>query len=161
MNIYELTLPTNTTSYYEKLNQIDMDDRSLFRLDVSAITERIIPINIQIDWGDGVIENFDKNNISLTTINVFKFSPLLLQTYTHIYTPSETSLYKSLSAQIIINYCNGDYTWFVIPIKIRTYDYFESIGDILIQNTNIMPIDNVKEHQMIISKGGYTIELIG
>lgn len=160
MNNYNLQLPTNTTSYYEKLETISIDDQFNLNLDFSLLTETILPINIEIDWGDGNIENYDKNNIDTDNINIFKFSPLLIAQYNHIYNPSETSLYKCLSAQVLVNYCNGDVTWYVIPIKIRTYDYFESIGDIILQNTNILPDNNQKEHQLLISKGGYTIELL-
>jgi hypothetical protein len=161
MNNYTISLPSNTTSYYEILPLLNMEDQSQIILDFSLITERIVPINIQIDWGDNLIENFDKNNVTPEEINIFKFSPLLLKSYKHEYIPSETSLYKCLSAQVIINYCNGDVTWFVIPLKIRTYDYFESIGDVKLLNTNILPIDgNIKEHQLLTSKDGYTIELL-
>jgi hypothetical protein len=139
-----------------------MNDTSVLTLDLSYITERIVPISVRIDWGDGSIENFDKNSSNNDIINIFKFSPLLLNTYTHQYYPSESCLYKCLSAQILITYCNGDYSWFILPLKIRTYDYFESIRDIKLINTNILPNDdNSKEHQLLTSLNRYTIELIG
>jgi len=159
MTTHTIILPSNTSSYYEKLDDVNVDDRFILTLDFSFITEIILPVNMLINWGDGVIQNFDGVNVDSNDINIFKVSPLLVN-HSHIYNPSETSLYKCLSAQVLINYCNGDYTWFIIPITIRTYDYFESIGDVTLKNTNIL-LDNKKEHQLLISKGGYTIELVG
>jgi hypothetical protein len=142
-----------------------MDDNTIFTIDLSDITETVLPTYVKIDWGDGVVEDFNENNIydkSRENINIFKFSPLLTNLYKHEYTPSSTSLYKNLSAQVLINYSNGDMSWFVIPIQIRTYDYFEAVGDVKLVNTNILPIsDNTKEHQLITTNGKFMIELYG
>jgi len=115
-----------------------------------------------IDWGDTPPEVYDISNIyNSSNIILTSTSQPLLGTYTHEYFPSSYALYKSLFAQILVNYSNGNYCWFIIPIKIRTYDYFESIYDMTLINTNILPSErNLKEHQFITAVGGYSLETI-
>jgi hypothetical protein len=165
MNTSILALSSSSTNQTEQVSLISMDDNTIFTIDLSDITETVLPTYVKIDWGDGVVEDFNENNIydkSRENINIFKFSPLLTNLYKHEYTPSSTSLYKNLSAQVLINYSNGDMSWFVIPIQIRTYDYFEAVGDVKLVNTNILPIsDNTKEHQLITTNGKFMIELYG
>lgn len=164
MNSYSLNLSSNKTEYYYVTSTLELDDLTKLSITVSDLSENNLPIYLKIDWGDGKSEIFD-NNIyvqSRDQINIFNYSPLLTQTFTHIYYPSETSLYKSLSAQVFVHYSNGDNTWFVIPINIRTYDYFESIYDLKLVNTNILPLStNIKQHQFITGKDGFTVELQG
>lgn len=159
MTNYPLILSSNNPAYVEILPLLNMDDHSTLIVDLTLINEDIPPTNIQFDWGDGNIENFDVNSIEPIGINIFKLSPLLKDGYIHIYYPSETALYKSLSAQILIHYCNGQYAWFIQPIKIRTFDYFESIGDMDLVNTTILPSNNTKEYQLLTHKNQYAIEL--
>lgn len=159
MTNYTLTLSSDDPSYVNILPLLEIDDHSTLSVDLTLINEDVPPTNVQFDWGDGLIENFDVNSIFPEGINIFKMSPLLKDGYTHIYYPSETALYKSLSAQVLIHYCNGRYAWFIQPIRIRTFDYFESIGDLSLINTNIYPIGNTKEHQLMTHKNQYAIEL--
>ena len=165
MNTSILALSSTTTNQTEQVALISMDDNTTFTLDLSNVTEIVLPTYVKIDWGDGIVEDFNENNIynnSRENINIFKFSPLLTNLYKHEYKPSSTSLYKNLSAQVLVNYSNGDVSWFIIPIQIRTYDYFEAIGDVKLVNTNILPIsDNTKEHQLITTNGKVMIELYG
>ena len=165
MNTSILALSSTTTNQTEQVALISMDDNTTFTLDLSNVTEIVLPTYVKIDWGDGIVEDFNENNIynnSRENINIFKFSPLLTNLYKHEYKPSSTSLYKNLSAQVLVNYSNGDVSWFIIPIQIRTYDYFEAIGDVRLINTNILPIsDNTKEHQLITTNGKFMIELYG
>lgn len=85
---------------------------------------------------------------------------LLNNVYDHTYYPSEKSLYRELSAQIYVEYCTGDYNWFIIPLRIRIYDYFESVYDMDLIHTNIIPLANTpKEHQFLTNFGNYCIEL--
>jgi hypothetical protein len=119
---------------------------------------------MKIDWGDGTSEIFDNNiyNINRFNTNISKISPLLISTYEHEYHPSSTSLYKELSSQFLINYANGDYNWFILPIRIRTYDFFESIYDTKILNTSIVVSDSVsKTHRILTTGKGFVVELNG
>lgn len=164
MNKHTITLSSSSSSHVETLSTIQFDDHTELTVDLSQISERIIPIYVKMNWGDGNEEQYDTNNIYSKdgVVNPLKFSPLLSQTYNHEYFPSETSLYKSLSAQFLVEFSDGNYCWFVQPIEIKTYDYFESIEDLKILNFNILPDElNSKEYQFKTKKDGYLIELRG
>jgi len=164
MNTYTLNLSSPTTSYIKHNPQLELDDMTRLVLDVSRLNERVLPIYLKIDWGFGETFLYD-NNVYRTgsnQINIVRYSPLLTDTYPYVYYPSETALFKSLSAQVLVRYSDGTTTWFVIPIRIRTYGYSESVGDLTLINTNILPVeDNLSEHQLKTSVDSYIIELRG
>ncbi len=162
MNTYNLSLSSNSPSYIQTVNELEFDDYTKLTIDLSSIDETFLPMYLKIDWGFGNPILFDNNvyREGNNLINVVKYSPILTDTYSYEYYPSSTALYKSLSAQVLIRYVNGDVSWIVIPIKIRTYGYSESIGDLTLINTNILPVeDNLSEHQLKTSVGGYVIDL--
>lgn len=162
MNTYTLSLSSPTTNYIYVHPLIEFDDHTRLTILLDSINEIILPMFLTIDWGDGIVESYDNDlyQQGRTKVNVFKFSSVLTETYTKEYYPSETTLYKNLTAQVLIDYTNGDAVWFLIPIQIRTSDYFESIYDLKLINTNILPYEgNPTSHQFITEKGGYGIEL--
>lgn len=163
MNSYSISLSSNTTSMVKHLSTLKFDDFTQLSIDISNISEKILPMYITIDWGDGKELEIYDNNIYVKgrVNNPLKLSPVLLRSYNYNYYPSSHALYKSLSAQVLINYINGDESWFVIPIQIRTYDYLESLGDLKLLNTNILPISgNPVEYQLMATKNNQIIELI-
>ncbi len=164
MNLYTLNLSSNSTSHIAHIEQLEFDDFTRLTLDLSDIVEPVLPVYVKIDWGIGDSVLYD-NNIYRTgsnQINIVRYSPILTDTYSNDYYPSETALYKSLSGQVLIRYSNGDITYIVIPIRIRTYGYSESIGDLTLINTNILPIEtNVSEHQLKTAVDGYILDLRG
>jgi hypothetical protein len=162
MTTYTLQLSTDSTNYVKKLPIIEFDDRSLLQVSFGDMDESSMPIYIEINWGDGSSEYYDNNIIqnNSTFINSFDKSPIFLETYAHEYFPSNTSLYKSLTGQILIKYTNSDQSWFMFPLKIRTYDYYESIYDMTLLNTNILPIENnSKQYQLLTDVDRYVVEL--
>lgn len=164
MNLYTLNLSSNSTSYITHVGQIEFDDFTRLTLDLSDIVEPVLPVYVKIDWGIGNSVLYDNNiyRSGSNQINIVKYSPILTDTYSNDYYPSETALYKSLSSQVLIRYSNGDITYIVIPIRIRTYGYSESIGDLNLINTNILPIEiNVSEHQLKTDVDGYILDLRG
>lgn len=162
MNSISISLSSDDTQYVLKKDTVVMYDHTALSIDIEDIYSEILPIYIIIDWGDGLKEEYD-NDLSLANrvdTNLFKTGTLLNVIYDHIYYPSATSLYKNLSAQIYVEYCNGEFNWFIIPIEIRTDDYFESIYDLNLVHTNILPLENnPKEHQFLTTEGNYCIEL--
>lgn len=163
MNNYTITLSSNATSHIEVLDTVILNDHTTVVINVQSVYEGILPAYMKIDWGDGKIISVD-NDIPLndrTKVNLFVTSSLLNDSYTHEYYPSSTSLYKQLSAQVLITYPNSEYAWFIIPISIRTYDYFESIYDLSLTHTNILPIENnSKQHILLSSKDRFTLHLM-
>lgn len=163
MNTYTLSLSSPSSSYISRLDSIYFDDHTKLTLDLSNIRESIIPNYVKINWGltvDSIIYDNDVYSSGRDDINTLRFSKVLNDTYSFEYYPSSTSLYKNLSAQVLVNYTNGDNAWFIIPIQIRTYDYFESIGDIKLINTNILPLSgNPLEYQLASTNDNQLIEL--
>ena len=164
MNTHSVSLSSPTISYTSVLPTILMEDHSKLSINLTKILATTIPLYVHIDWGDGKIELYDNNifRAGVSINNTTNYSPIFQKNYTREYYPSSHSLYKSISAQVLVNYVSGEYTWFVIPIIIRSYDYFDSIKDIKLENTNIIPTsNNQKEHQFKIMEGGFLVETRG
>lgn len=166
MNSYSLSLSSSTISSVEIRNEILLDDHTNLIVSLSGLSESIIPVYVRFDWGDGdqetitnlVYKNYREDSI-IPEILYGKFSYIISNTFSHTYYPSPSARYKSLSAQIYVEYVDGHYCWFVQPIKIVTRDYFEAIYDIKLINTNILPISsNIKQHQFSVDAGGFLIE---
>lgn len=168
MNSYTLSLSSNATSAVEIRPEIIFDDHTTLRINLSGLTEAFVPIYLKLDWGDGVSE-FVNNSLYkvyredsiLNEVIYGKFSSVLNEDYLHAYYPSASARYKLLSAQVYMEYSDGESSWFVQPIKIITRDYFESIYDIRLIDTNILPISsNNKQQHFSIDAGGFLIEMI-
>lgn len=161
MNSYTINLSSNSTNYQTINPELDLDDHSNIILNLSGVFGGLLPIYMTIDWGDGSVDSIDGLVFSeRPSSGVFDNNTLLNTTYNHDYYPSPTTLYKNLSAQVLISYIDGNFSFFVIPIQIRTFDYFESMYDMRLKSTSILPLENnPKEHQFEIEKGGYLIEL--
>jgi hypothetical protein len=162
MNTYTLKLSSGSTNNVQQLPPIELNDITKLIIQFENMDESSMPIYLNIDWGDGSSQFYDNNILqsNLKVINNFNTSPVFLSEYTHDYYPSETSLYKSLTGQILIKYTNSEQTWFLFPVKIRTYDYYESIYDLTLANTNILPSENnAKQYQLKTDVGGFLVEL--
>jgi hypothetical protein len=163
MNTYTINLSSNSSNYSQKLSTTHFDDISKLEIIPHNLFSGSIPLYIVIDWGDGVSETIN-NSIESDRLaaTVSTTHDMFYKTYSHEYYPSTNSLYKQLSAQILVFYMNGEFSFFVIPIQIRTYDYFESMYDIHLKHTNILPLEyNPKEHYFSTERDGYLIELRG
>ncbi len=163
MNSVTINLSSSDTEYDYTYSQFDFDDYTELALDPTLLIENYVPTYLKIDWGDGTIETFDNDiyDVRRQNVNLFKTSSVLRETYRHRYTPGST-LYKSLTAQVFLNYTDGGNTWIKIPIRIRSYGYFESIYDLDLRNTNIVPLStNIKQHQFISEATRHTLELRG
>jgi len=163
MNTNTTLLSSLSSNHVESFDSIEFDDLTTLSIVLSGVYSGNIPLYLKISWGDGEIETFDNDIYEKVNGEITYFNgtlPLFNKTYTHIYYPSSTSTYKSLSAQVLVEYPNNEKNWFIIPIRIRTYNYSESIGEITLINTNIIPDDgNNKEYQFNIDQGDYVVEI--
>ena len=167
MNSYVLSLSSNSTSAVQIKSEVVFDDLTTLRVNLSGLTESFVPIYLKLDWGDGASEIINnslykvyREESILNEVIYGKFSSVLNEDYYHTYYPSATARYKSLSAQVYVEYANGQYSWFVQPISIVTRDYFESIGDIKLISTNLLPLStNNKQQQFAVDSGGFLIEM--
>lgn len=166
MNSYYLSITSNSTSARELKSEVIFDDFTALNISLSGLTESFVPIFLNIDWGDGNSQIFDnslhkvyREDSIFNEVLFGKFSSIYNRDYQHAYYPSASARYKSLTAQIYVEYANGQYSWFIQPISIVTRDYFESIYDIKLINTNILPVSsNRKQQHFSIDSGGFLIE---
>lgn len=157
MNTYNLSLSSNDTEYLEILEIQYLEDLTNLVVSLSSTMETFPPASLSIDWGDGVIEIFENDLFSQN--NPFIKSSVLLDVYDHLYYPSTTSLYKNLSAQFLLSYPNQTQTWFVVPMQIRTNDYYQSIENISLKDVTILDNEeNSKEYHIFTGKDSFLIE---
>ena len=163
MNTNTISLSSLSSNHTQRVGDLIFDDLTTLSLVLSGIYSASIPLYMTISWGDGVVESFDNNIYQMVNNEVLPFNgtlPIFSNVYSHVYYPSSTALYKNLSAQVLIEYSNNEKNWFVIPIKIRTYGHSESIGEMTLINTNIIPDDdNRKEYQFNTGVGDYVVEI--
>lgn len=160
MNTFTLYLSSSTPAHIEVRPTLYLDDYTNLTINTELISKKVVPIYMKIDWGDHTSVSYDNLYLFQNDLNVMKFSTSLNGEYSHEYYPSSTALYKVLSAQVFIQYSNTDMAWFLIPIQIRTYGYVESVYDVDLVNTNILPVEkNSAEHQLKTYKDGYIVEL--
>ena len=144
MNTYTISLSSNSSNYIKYLSPIFLEDNTTLTILPTNLYSKIIPKYIKIDWGDGNSEIFDNqiNIVDRNNIDLFSIGSIFNSQYSHEYYPSDSTLYYNLTAQVLLNYSDNTVTWFVIPLIVRTYDYFESIYDMELLGANILPEDN-------------------
>lgn len=152
MNTYTVTISSTSSNITQTLPQVYLDDFTELSLDISGIYSGVIPLFIKIDWGDGIGILYDNDVYTTTTagnVNLSQVNTVLKTIYKNKIYPSSKSLYKNLYVQLYVRYSNGQDSWFTIPISVRTYDYFEAIGDLKLLNVNILPFEGTpKEYQL-------------
>lgn len=167
MNNLTITLSSNTTALTATSPEYELEDVTDVTISLADVDESVLPRTLVIDWGDGSpvfvdIEGHLKHYRTDTIINEVlygKLSPIFGKNYNHVYSPSETSLTKELTAQVYIEYTNDEVSLFYIPMVVRVGSFYESIGDINLINTNLIPISsNNVNFTFSTEKGGYIIE---
>lgn len=161
MNIISSTLSAPNTNYTTVLPELVMDDYTCWCVSLSNIPESTPPLYVTIDWGDGSKRVEFDNDVyrDLHSGSSRVMSPVLYDIYTHEYFPPENTTYKRLSAQFLIHYPSED-IYIVQPIKIRAYGFMESISELTLINTNILPLSsNPAEHQLKTKTEGYIVEV--
>ena len=166
MNTETIYLSSVSTSATNITDEVVLYDYTTVDISLSAVTEGYIPTYLKVDWGDGDSQVYN-NSVYKTyrEMSIFnevlygKYSSIFAETLQHTYYPSVSARYKSLSAQVLIEYSDGNYSWFVIPIKIVTGDYFETILDVKHIGMNVLPLSsNMKLHTFSVDAGGFLIE---
>lgn len=168
MNTYNISLSTTSTSLTSTLDTIDLFDQSEVSVDLSNIFSEVFPYYVAIDWGDGseVFEPEIKTFLTYRTESILDeitkgvSPPFLNTTYKHIYYPSSTSLVKSLTLKIGIQYTSGEITQFIIPLDIRTAGYYESVGDVKLEGVKILNNTNLDSTlQLRTEVDNYIVEM--
>ena len=166
MNIQTIGFASSATALSSTLDEVKLYDLTSVTFILSGISESQVPLYLRVNWGDGNIEtyenSFSKNyrvDSIIPEILYNKISSVLSNEISHIYYPSTSARYKLLSAEVNIEYINGDICSLIQPLKIITADYFESIGDMKHISTNILQLSgNNKQFMFSVEKGGFLIE---
>ena len=165
MNTKSIALSTNSSSYVEVMDTLILNDATTLTVFLGDVYEDVLPLSLKINWGDDNILYYDndlyKNYRNESVINEIiygKFSKLLQQEYSFDYYPSTTHTYKKTKVQFLIEYTNNNKSLITLPIEIRSSDYFESVGDIKMISTHVIPEDNIKLHKFITDKYNYIVE---
>lgn len=166
MNTKTLVLSTISSSYNKTLDTIILNDATTLNVSLGNMYEDVLPLSLKINWGDNNILYYDndlykvyKKESIIPEIQYGKFSKILQGTYSFDYYPSKTATYKRMTAQFLIKYTNKDVTLITIPVEIRSADYFESVHDMKIIASNILPDDRLKSHKFLTQKGNYIVEV--
>lgn len=136
--------------------EIILSDATEVIIDLYGVESRDNPpLFLNIEWGDGsdptiigcdfTANQFNSDSINAATqVQNVQLFDVLVRKYSHIYTPSTTSLTKQLSCYISVEHINtNDVTRFIIPFKIITPSFYNKIQDMRILQTNIIQNNKV------------------
>lgn len=167
MNAYNISLSSSTTNTVTYLNTVYLTDVTNLTIDLLGVYDKILTSRILIDWGDGSpIETYDrsffkdyKTDSILPEVLYGKESVLLSNTYSHIVYSSDSTLQLLLTAQLTVVYTDNNQARFVIPISISSGSFYDTIYDISLIGTNLLPLStNPVNFVFATEKDGYIIE---
>lgn len=167
MNFKSISLSSLSSNHIEQSLEYSLDDVTNLSFDLSGVDESTMPTTLQISWGDGIVDVHNNSFFKdYKTESIFpeilygKFSKLLSKKYSHVYYPSQSCLYKKLTAQVQMDYIDGSTSLWLVPLKIRSYDYFESVYDLKLIDTKILPLtSNNKEFTFSTDSGGFLVQM--
>lgn len=167
MNSYAISLSSATTNIVSFIGTTYLTDVTNVTIDLLGVYDKILTSRILIDWGDGSpIENYDRSFFKdYKTDSIFpeilygKESVLLSNTYSHVFYSSDSTLQLVLTAQLTIVYTDNNQARFVIPISISSGSFYDTIYDLSLVGTNLLPLStNPINFVFAIEKDGYIIE---
>lgn len=158
MNIQHISLSSIDTNSSFNLPLTQVIDRTTLILNLSGVTERLLPTFLSIDWGDGK-SDFYENDI-LQTINLVedRYSSILINTCSHEYLPLNDTVSTNLTATVTLKYINGDLTTFILPISSTNYNFQNGLEDLTLLNTK-SDINGQKIHIFLTKKDAYLVEM--
>lgn len=122
-------------------------------------------LTLDIDWGDGseveyhtkdVVYNYKENSI-FDEILYGKLGGSILTTYNYDYSPTSSSFFTNLTAQLLITFSDGYYVNIYQPIKLVHESYYDNIKQLSVVNTQIHSLtsDTVANLQSKYNKQTY------
>lgn len=152
-----VALSSNSSSFTQTLSSNTLQDNEQITINLSNIYKSIVPLYLKIDWGDGESEIYDNEMFKRgrTNSNLLLLPTVFDNTPTKRYLPSTTSLYKRLSAQVLVQYSNGNQNYYVLPLLIRNKSLVETLQNSVIENCNF--IDPTQEIQINTDNGLFEI----
>lgn len=166
MNTKTLILSTTSSSQIQTLNTVVLNDATTLNVILGDVYEDILPTSLKINWGDNNILYYDNDLYKLyrkesiiPEVLYGKFSKIFQTTYSFDYYPSKIATYKQMTSQFLIKYTNKDTTLITIPILIKSSEYFDSVYDIKLISSQILPEDGFKSHKFLTHNGSYIAEV--
>lgn len=158
--IYLSSSPSSTQISY---TPVYLSDISTLIVNVSGINLSKPPINIKISWGDNTPVYIEYNKFFSTELNqvneiFYGFDYSIIKNYSHIYSPSDTSLTKNLTCQALITYFDGTSCRFVQPITIYSPSFYSRIEDLHLLQNNIVDNNDKVLFTFLAQKDGYVLE---
>jgi hypothetical protein len=109
MNTKTLILSTTSSSYNKVMDTVILNDATVLNISLGDVYEDVLPISLQINWGDNNILYYDndlykvyRKESIIPEVIYGKFSKILQDTYSFEYYPSKTATYKKMTAQFLI-----------------------------------------------------------
>lgn len=167
MNSYTFNISSTTTGTTVYYSEIDLFDVTTFNLNFDNVAQPILSTRLLIDWGDGSkTEEYEKSLFrSYRTTSIFsevlygREGALLEKVYSREYYPSNTTLQLKLSAQVVIVFANDAQNRYIIPLNIRCGSFYETIYDLGLADTNMLPISTNNINFVFTTvQDGYIIE---
>lgn len=134
-------LSSNPSSAQINYSSVYLSDISTLIVNISGVSLTKPPVNIKFDWGDNskveIFNNEFSNIENFNSVNeaTYGYSYSIMREYSHVYSPSDTSLTKNLTCQALVTFYNGSSCRFVVPITIYSPSFYSRVEDLsLIQN---------------------------
>lgn len=122
-------------------------------------------ISLAINWGDGSANEYYTNDFFSDELNVvneisFGFDYTIIQSYSHQYSPSNVSLTRILSAQLLVNYYDNTSCRFLIPINITNPSLLNKVGDLDVLSVNSLSLSGDYIITLHTLNSGFVIDTV-
>lgn len=156
-------LSSNPSSTQINNGVVYLSDISTVVVSVTGISISKPPISIKFSWGDDSPIYTEHNDFFTKEIDPVKqalygFNYTIIKDYSHVYTPSTTSLTKNLTCQALVTYYNGTSCRFIQPITIYSPSFYSKIEDLSLLQNNIVDSNGSILFTFQSQKDGYVLE---
>tara|TARA_R110001592_G_scaffold109811_1_gene305759 strand:+ start:976 stop:1497 length:522 start_codon:yes stop_codon:yes gene_type:complete len=166
MIISHINLPDISENTSTKQSELIAKSDYTFQFVLTGIQEaQARALTLDIDWGDGseveyyskdVIYDYKKDSI-FDEILYGKLGGSILTVYNYDYSPTPSSFFTNLTAQLLITFSDGYYVNVYQPIKLVHESYYDNIKQLSVVNTQIHSLtsDTVANLQSKYNKQTY------
>ena len=160
--VYLSSNPSSTIIFNDSVELIDITN-VVFNLDDVSLLKP--PLNIKFNWGDlsateQYINDFFTDEINAVNEFLYGFNYTIMKDYNHIYSPSETSITRKLSAQALITYFDRTSCLFIQPFTIYSPSFNQRIGDMEILKSNFIDKSGNILYTFGTKNDGYVIDAV-
>jgi hypothetical protein len=152
MNTYTASFSTNPYisqgSYVIEHDTINLKGKTKVIIDLSQIDESVTYVkNINVTWGDGSANTTAFLNIvkdyyteSIISEVLYNKDVSVCTTYDHIFYPTNAAYFTQYQCVIKLTFMNDFVGTIYIPFKVAQASYYDDIGDMFVNNTQLIPL---------------------